>query len=55
MRDLDKFGDETFSHVVTSLVLVMLKEQEDLLKAARELYRVLQDGGACVATSLADK
>ena len=53
MRDLDQFGDETFTHVVTNFALVMLKEQDDLLKTAKELYRVLQDGGVCVTTSWA--
>ena len=55
MRDLYKFVDETFSHVVTSFALVMLKEQDDLLKAAKEMYRVLQDGGVCVVTSWAGR
>lgn len=53
IRDLNKFKDETFSHVVTNFALVQLEEQEDLLKAAREMYRVLQDDGVCVVTSWA--
>jgi hypothetical protein len=31
----------------------MLNEQDDLLKAAKEMYRVLQDGWTCVVTSWA--
>jgi ubiquinone/menaquinone biosynthesis C-methylase UbiE len=48
MRDLSNFADETFTHVVTSFALVILKEQEDSVNATREMYRVLNDGGACM-------
>lgn len=55
MRDLNQFDKDTFTHVVTNFALAPLKDQDELLKATREMYRVLQDDGVCVVTSWAGK
>jgi ubiquinone/menaquinone biosynthesis C-methylase UbiE len=51
VRDLGRLEDESFSHTITNFGFVNTPDdQESPLKAAKEMYRVTEKGGAALIT-----
>jgi ubiquinone/menaquinone biosynthesis C-methylase UbiE len=52
VRDLKTLEDNTFTHVITNFGFAPdVKDLSGPLKAAKEMYRVLQPGGVAVVTT----
>lgn len=55
IRSLSSLPDNTFTHVITNLGLPVPDDPDSGLKAAREMFRVLQPGGVAVVSTWAGK
>ncbi|TVY92212.1 Methyltransferase [Lachnellula willkommii] len=55
VRDLSKLADNTFTHVLTNMGIYVPNDPSFSLQAIKEMYRILQVGGAAVTSMWADR